>query len=139
MLTLPYRQSLVYAGTFGLIICAATTNQIFAAGNYRWSERVENCNEDVLAATAMIRSDWSSDEAKKDVPKLNTTLYTALSCIDSLEKTSGVTEESEYLREQMQEAIDDYMNNTSQMQTAVTWILDSYSKSLTESLIAQAV
>jgi hypothetical protein len=129
----------VFAGVAGLIICGVATNQIFAAGNYKWSTRVEICSHSVDAAKVLIGEDWSTESAKMRVPVLNEQLHLAESCIYSLEKTAGVTEESETLRESIQDAIESYMNDESRRQTGVTWILDAYSRSLTESLIAQAV
>lgn len=129
---------LLQSGIVGIFICGVTANYIFAAGDYAWSERVDHCNKKLTEAQTLVAADWSRDEAKQAVPTLNTALYDTISCIDALERTHGVTRETEKLRASLQESVATYMEEAHRHQTAVTWILDSYSKNLTESLIAQA-
>ncbi len=137
MSTLSYRQWLLIAGIFGIMTCGVTANHLFAAEEYSPAEQLLLCESLVAKTETAIANDWSAESAKSDVPVLNNTLNDTVTCIGHLEN-NGVTADSIWLRERMQLAIEKYMENESQQQTAVTWILDAYSKELTESFIADA-
>ena len=134
-----YRRILLGIGSVGFVLITVSGQQLFAADTPSRAEMqqyVQNCNTSVAETVGYIASDWSTEPSA--IIALNTSLDTSYRCIRTIEDQYGVSATTQW-RTDIQDAIGVYMQTPETQHTSVTWVLDGYSATLTESLIAESL